>query len=539
MILNVPTNTALLDLPPTVASPAVRVSNRPGHLQAPAGRTLSSGVEIESLSPPIQEQLEQGLAERLGAERFDLWFAGKTHWRLRGLVLELVTANDFSANWMRTRFMEEITAVVQRTVGKNVRVQVTVDAEISGAAVGVAQVPHHHAVAGTMTHSKPAGSQQPHHKPESLVSSSLNPRYTFDEFVVGSTNQMAYHAALRVADEPGQHFNPLFIHGSCGLGKTHLLQAICQRFSKRFGGGDGHAPKKWLYLTGEQFTNDFVEAIRTHKTDAFRKRIRSADLLIIDDVHFLAHKKATQEEFLHTFNQIDTSGKQVVLASDCPPKSITSMTEGLISRFVSGMVVRIDAPDLPTRLEILKRKVARNHWNVSDAMLMHLAQQPVSSVRELEGSLMQVVAGASLMADAQPASNGITDDAQAFQQLRQRQAPGRAPVAVEKIVTVVAAHFDLNPTQLLGSSREKTISMARSLAMYLTRQNTAMSYPEIGRAMGNKNHSTVIAACQRVEELIRGGDLICWQTRTNGVSEARHQAIADLVHELGSILRKK
>lgn len=534
MILNLPTHTALLD-PPT----AVRVSNRPGNLPASAGRTLASEVAAESLSPPIQVRLEQGLAERLGAERFDLWFAGKTHWSLRGQILELATANEFSANWMRTRFMEEITAVVQSTVGKNVRVQVTVDAEISGTSAGAAHLPHKHAVAGALAHSKPTVSHQPSNKPESLVSSTLNPRYTFDEFVVGSTNQMAYHAALRVADEPGQHFNPLFIHGSCGLGKTHLLQAICQRFSKQFNGSNGQPPKKWLYLTGEQFTNDFVEAIRTHKTEAFRKRIRSADLLIIDDVHFLAHKKATQEEFLHTFNQIDTSGKQVVLASDCPPKSITSMTEGLISRFVSGMVVRIDAPDLPTRLEILKRKVARNHWNVSDAMLMHLAQQPVSSVRELEGSLMQVVAGASLMAEAQPATGGMAENSQAMEQLRQRQAPGRAPVPVERIITAVAAHFDLNPTHLLGSSREKTISLARSVAMYLTRQNTAMSYPEIGRALGNKNHSTVIAACQRVEELIRGGDLICWQTRTNGISEARHQAIADLVHELGSIIRKK
>ena len=177
----------------------------------------------------------------------------------------------------------------------------------------------------------------------------LNAKYTLEEFIVGPSNQMAYHAAMQVAEHPGERFSPLFIHGQCGLGKTHLLQGICQRFSRL------HPGKRWLYVTGEGFTNEFLDAIKNHKTDAFRKRIRQTDILILDDVHFLSHKKATQEEFLHTFNQIDAGGKQVVLASDCAPRQMAAMAESLISRFVSGMVLRIDTPDLPTRLEILRR----------------------------------------------------------------------------------------------------------------------------------------------------------------------------------------
>jgi chromosomal replication initiator protein len=497
----------------------------------------------EPLAETCLETLLADLTLRIGTERFELWFAGKARWEVLGQTLRISAASRFAAGWMRSRFLSDIGAAAAHALGRTVSLQIMVDA--AGPALPARRAPR---VADAAHAEDPrrhiAGSIAPDTFPPKTAAQAaasagggafagalpggvLNPRYTLDEFVVGACNQMAYQAAVRVAAEPGRHFNPLFIHGPCGLGKTHLLQGICQRFGLKQPG------RKWLYLTGEQFTNDFVEAIRTHKTEAFRRRIRSADLLIIDDVHFLAHKKATQEEFLHTFNQIDAGGKQVVLASDCPPKAIASMTENLISRFVSGMVVRVDAPDLATRLEILKRKVARNHWSVSDAMLMHLAQQPTSSVRELEGSLMQVVAGASLMGDVVAAANGADSP------LGQRQAIGNAPLAMDCIVTAVATHFDISPAQILGSSREKLLSLARALAMYLARQHTAMSYPEIGRGLGNKNHSTVIAACQRIAELMRGGELVCWQTKASGKPEPRHQAITEIVHELTTVLRKK
>ena len=349
----------------------------------------------------------------------------------------------------------------------------------------------------------------------------INAKYTLDEFVVGPSNQLAFQAAQQVAQHPGQQYNPLFLHGHCGLGKTHLLQGICQKFAKL------HPGKKWLFMTGEQFTNEFLEAIKTHKTDAFRKRIRNADLLVIDDVHFLANKKATQEEFLHTFNQVDACGKQVVLASDCAPKQIHALSEQLSSRFVSGMVLRIDSPDLPTRLEILRRRVARNQWNVSDAVLMHIAQSATSSVRELEGMLLQVIAGIRLI------NSGSPDASTVLTSIKERTAM-RGPVPIDRIVAATAEHFSLDAALLLGSGREKTVSMARAVAMHLARQHTGMSYPELGRAMGNKNHSTVIAACQRVEALISAGEVVGWNT-PDGI---RHQAVSDILHDLEAAIRR-
>jgi len=366
---------------------------------------------------------------------------------------------------------------------------------------------------------------------ESLLQPLIHPRYTLDEFVVGPSNQMAYHAALRVAQSPGQQFNPLFIHGACGMGKTHLLQGICLKFAKL------HPNKKWLYVTGEQFTNEFLEAIRQHRTDAFRRRIRSADLLVIDDVHFLANKKATQEEFLHTFNQVDACGKQIVLASDCAPRQIQSLSDQLSSRFVSGMVLRVDSPDIPTRLEILRRRAARNGWNVSDAVLMHIAQNSASSVRELEGLLLQVVAGIKLINVGAPEATTV------IASIKDRTAT-RGPIAVERIIAAVAEHFAVPPSAILGSGREKMVSLARSICMYLARRHTGMSFPEIGRALGNKNHSTVIAACQRVETQMQTGHLMCWNTPEGGerMGEGgrggpRHQSMPDALHELETTIR--
>ncbi len=327
---------------------------------------------------------------------------------------------------------------------------------------------------------------------------------------------------MQVAARPGEQFNPLFLHGHCGLGKTHLLQGICQRFARL------HPGKRWLYLTGEQFTNEFLEALKLHKMEGFRKRIRHADLLVIDDVHFLANKKATQEEFLHTFNQIDAAaGKQIVLASDCAPRHIQSLSEQLSSRFVSGMVLRIDAPDLPTRLEILRRRAARNGWEIGDAVLMHVAQSATSSVRELEGLLLQVVAGMRLINDGSPAAQRVVAS------IKDRTAM-RGPVAVERIVEAVAQHLCVEASAILGAGREKAVAAGRALAIYLARQHTGKSFPEIGRAMGNKNHSTAIAACQRVEAWIAAGEVLRWNTADG----PRHQAVADVLHDLEAAVRR-
>jgi chromosomal replication initiator protein len=457
------------------------------------------------------EKIAAALQRRIGGARFDLWFERKTRFSLEGNALIVEAPNTFSANWIRGKFGEDLRMAVQESIERTIEICVRVSDAVAAA-------PVEHAASEQLV------PRLTNFALPSVITNApvINAKYTLDEFVVGPSNQLAFQAAQQVAQHPGQQYNPLFLHGHCGLGKTHLLQGICQKFAKL------HPGKKWLFMTGEQFTNEFLEAIKTHKTDAFRKRIRNADLLVIDDVHFLANKKATQEEFLHTFNQVDACGKQVVLASDCAPKQIHALSEQLSSRFVSGMVLRIDSPDLPTRLEILRRRVARNQWNVSDAVLMHIAQSATSSVRELEGMLLQVIAGIRLI------NSGSPDASSVLTSIKERTAM-RGPVPVERIVAATAEHFSLEGALLMGSGREKTVSMARAVAMHLARQHTGMSYPELGRAMGNKNHSTVIAACQRIEALISCGEVVGWNT-PDGI---RHQAVSDILHDLEAAIRRK
>ena len=483
---------------------------------------LNSVIAAANSSRPVPgetpatfgERVAELLIEKIGSQRYDLWFDRKTRLGLVGNALIVEAPNAFSANWIRGKFSADLRQAACQAAGRNLEVAVQVNHDVS-------TVP-----ARPLSASPGAGTDPQDAAPRAVVNSSaplqpiINPKYTLEEFVVGPSNQMAYHAAVKVAQTPGQQFNPLFFHGSCGLGKTHLLQGICQRFARL------HPTRKWLYITGEQFTNEFLEAIRNHKTDAFRRRIRSADLLVIDDVHFLANKKATQEEFLHTFNQVDACGKQIVLASDCAPRQIHALSDQLSSRFVSGMVLRIDSPDLPTRLEILRRRVLRNGWDITDSVLMHIAQSSASSVRELEGLLLQVAAGIKLINVGAPEASTV------LASIRDRTAM-RGPIPVGRILAAVASHFALPTSTLLSSGREKLTSLARAIGMYLARQHTGMSFPEIGRAMGNKNHSTVIAACQRVETMLLSAQLLCWNTPQG----PRHQSMPDLLHELEGTIR--
>src|SRR5688500_9285433 len=215
-------------------------------------------------------------------------------------------------------------------------------------------------------------------------------RHDLETFVRGPSNNLAYNAACYVAEFPGAQYNPLFIHGSCGLGKTHLLQGLCKRFIEH------HPTKRWMYLTGEEFTNEFLSALRNNKLDAFRRKVRDLDLLVIDDVHFLGGKKATQEEFLHTFNAIEAMGRQVVMASDNHPKLIEEFGESLVNRFVSGMVVRIDPPNYATRCEILRSLARRNNLNVNEEVVGWIARRVTQNVRELEGAITRIAAVAKL-----------------------------------------------------------------------------------------------------------------------------------------------
>ncbi len=466
--------------------------------------------ELE-LEKTVRIKLDEELARCLGEARYQQWFAGKCRWYLSDGKLTVVPTNLFAAQWIRGKLMLEL----QHSAAAVLRQQVTVEVATPAATPR----PEAAADAGVAAPQPPPSDSA---RPPVGVRG-LNPKYLLEDFVAGPSNQMAFRAAVQVAEATENGFNPLFIHGRCGLGKTHLLQGICRRFGQAF------PQKRWLYLTGEQFTNEFVEAIRQNKTTQFRRRLRQSDLLVIDDIHFFTRKQATQEEFLHTFNQVDGAGRRIVLASDCAPGQIASIMDALQSRFVSGMVARIDPPDLPTRLEILRRCALRLQRSASDSILMHVAQSPAASVRELEGLLLQVLAGM----DVAEQSGGKADGTAAViaQQVRSRSGAARV-ISPEHIMATVAAYFGLAAADLRGDRRSQVVAGARAIAIYLMRQHSHLSFPEIGRVLGDRNHSTAVAANQRVETRLTTGWLLRWVAADGPHHEALGNAIANLTSRL-------
>jgi chromosomal replication initiator protein len=326
---------------------------------------------------------------------------------------------------------------------------------------------------------------------------------------------LAYNTVTYVAEFPGAQYNPLFIHGNCGLGKTHLLQGLCKQFADR------QPTKRWMYMTGEEFTNEFLLALRGNKLDAFRRKMRDLDLLVIDDVHFLGGKKATQEEFLHTFNAIEAMGKQVVMASDNHPKLIEEFGESLVNRFVSGMVVRVDPPNFATRVDILNALCKRVNVTLSEEVVGWIARRVTQNVRELEGAVTRIAAVVKLSGEAPDiklvqAALGDLD----------RQMV--APVRPENIMQAVCNYFSLEHKDLMSGRRQRTISLARSVAMYLVRKTAKLSFPEIGNRMGKRNHSTVISACRRIERAVAKNEPLNW---TSSVGERQEEA-AELIQRL-------
>jgi chromosomal replication initiator protein len=334
-------------------------------------------------------------------------------------------------------------------------------------------------------------------------------RHDLESFVVGPSSQLAYNTASYVAEFPGSQYNPLFIHGGCGLGKTHLLQGLCKRFIEL------HPTKRWMYLTGEEFTNEFLAALRANKLDGFRRKVRDLDLLVIDDVHFLGGKRATQEEFLHTFNAIEAMGRQVVMASDNHPKLIEEFGESLINRFVSGMVVRIDPPNFATRCEILRALARRNAVSLPEEVVCWIARRVTQNVRELEGALTRIAAHVTM-------SGRAADVTLAQESLGDLDRQLVAPVPPENVLQSVCNYFGLEHKDLMSGRRQRTISLARSVAMFLVRKTAKLSFPEIGSRMGKRNHSTVISACRRIERAVQKNENLAW---TSSVGERQEEAV--------------
>ncbi len=319
---------------------------------------------------------------------------------------------------------------------------------------------------------------------------SLSSKYTYESFVVGSCNQFAHAASLAVAEAPGRTYNPLYLYGGVGLGKTHLMHAC------------GHAIKarnphlKLCYLSSERFMNDLINAIRYDKTQSFREKYRSVDVLLIDDVQFMAGKERTQEEFFHTFNALYDQQKQIVISSDCPPREIPTLEERLHSRFEWGLIADIEPPDLETKIAILKRKGDLIGVPIPDDVAMFIAGRVKSNIRELEGSLVRLIAISSLRGE--PISKSLAQDA--IRNIAKEEESG--VVTIQQIQKLVASTYKLTGEELISKNNARQISHPRQVAMYLCKHLTKHSYPEIGRAFGGKHHTTVIHSVEKIESLV-------------------------------------
>jgi chromosomal replication initiator protein len=321
------------------------------------------------------------------------------------------------------------------------------------------------------------------------IENSLNPKYTFDKFVVGSCNQFPHAAALGAAENPGKTYNPLFIYGGVGLGKTHLMHAIGHSIKER------NRHMRVAYITSEKFMNELINAIRYDKTQTFRDKYRSIDVLLMDDVQFMAGKERTQEEFFHTFNALHNDQKQIVITSDCPPREIPTLEERLHSRFEWGLITDMEPPDLETKVAILKRKADLDGVSLPDEIAFYIASKVKHNIRELEGSLVRLIAISSLR--GMPISKMLAQEA--MRNIVDHEHP--ETLTMERIGKTVASHFKLSIEELKSKNNSRQIAVPRQVAMYLCKKLTKHSFPEIGREFGGKHHTTVMHSVEKIDGL--------------------------------------
>ena len=469
--------------------------------------TLCAQATVSTISTVSQVQAR--VAEEIGPQRFNVWFKNAARFTFTEDYLRVSTPNHFIGEWIESHFADVIVQAARDVTGRDFTLSFAIDPAL---AKGLGKKQPDRQVAFVANNPERLARRKRRFG-TALPTSNL--RGKLEDFVVGTSNQLAYAAARHVIENPASDYNPLFIHGGSGLGKTHLLQAICNGLLER------HPETRWRYVSGEEFTNDYVYSIKAREQDAFRERYRDVDVLVIDDVHFLANKRATQAEFLHTLKAIDATGKQIVLSSDAPPKMIGHFSDSLVSRFVSGMVVRIDSPDVAVRAEVLRRRAQRLKVHISEPVIMCIAENFRANIRELEGALLKVVAQAQLTRE--PITLTLT--ARAIKDLVRQTAP---VVMLSDIESMVAIYFGLTPADLHTSRKSRTIALARGIAMYLARKHTDMSFPEIGRFMGNKNHSTVILASRRISKRLQENAMARWMTPAG----QKEQNLAVLVGEI-------
>jgi chromosomal replication initiator protein len=409
--------------------------------------------------------------------------------------IELVVATEFARDWLKKRAAKAIESALQQVVGRPLR-----------ARFEVAQL-------GLDLERQAGPPRPPTRRPirqreaDELASIPLNPKYTFESFVVGKSNQFAQAAALAVASRPAKSYNPLFLYGGVGLGKTHLMQAIGHQVCGE------HADLRVEYVSGDTFTYHVVSSIRDDRFSAFRKKYREVDVWLVDDIQFIAAKERTESEFFQVFNTLYETGRQVVVTSDRPPKELQLLDERLQSRFEWGLIADIKPPDLETRIAILARKAQAERVEMPEEVLHYIARMVKSNIRVLEGALIRVLAAASLT------SAEITLSL-AAEQLRDHSLDAeQQPLSIGRIQSLVAEHFNFSVSDLNARTRKREVVFARQVAMYLCREVLNSSYPSIARSFGGKDHSTVIHACGRIRD------------------QMQDRAVRALVNELGARLR--
>jgi chromosomal replication initiator protein len=421
-------------------------------------------------------ELRADLRRAVGESTYEIWLEPLELVAVRDGRL-VIDAPEATRAWVRKRFGRLIQDRAKTVFGNEITV------ELSGHGIDRAGVDR-------------AGDPRSGQAQEilDLDAGALNPRYSFEQFIIGDGNRLAHAAALAVAELPGQAYNPLFLHAPPGLGKTHLLHAI-GNYVRAFGGG-----ARVRYTTVEAFTNQFIRALGSRSLDRFKHAYRDADVLLIDDVQFLASKAKTEEEFFHTFNAVYETGRQLVLTCDRLPRQLIAVEERLRERFESGLVAVIRSPDFATRVAILRKRAALDRIQIDDETVLELIADRISdNVRALEGALIRIVAYHSL---AQLPIDVHLADA-VLDELHPRQGPGRAgTISVDVIQQAVAGHYQLTPAQLTSASRAARVSWPRQLAIHLSRELTDSSLNEIGQAFGGRNHATVLHACKRVEERV-------------------------------------
>ncbi|HUQ44476.1 MAG TPA: chromosomal replication initiator protein DnaA [Candidatus Limnocylindria bacterium] len=465
----------------------------------------------------------------LSPANFETWLRDTALVEVDDTRFRISVPNGFAKDWLESRYRSLISQTLGRIVGYGVQVEFFVGA-VEGDGTGEAArggdaqegssdepvasgtvrpdggAPDPVAVGPGLlpgTHARPtarpaSSATQVRVEPTRVGgeggTSNINTRYTFSNFIVGSANRLAHAASLSVAERPGHAYNPLFLYGGVGLGKTHLMHAIGNQVAAKF------PRKRVVYATSEKFTNEFITSIQQGKIDEFRARYRRIDLLLIDDIQFIADKERTQEEFFHTFNAIHEDGKQIVLSSDRPPKAILTLEERLRSRFEWGLIADLTAPDLETRIAILRAKAEEGAVPIGSEVIEFIARKVVSNIRELEGALNRIVAYAAM--GAMPISIEL---AQAVLS-NVLYNPKKRQITPERIAKAVSEYYGVALEQLRGQKRDKAIVMPRQIAMFLMREETDVSLLRIGAELGNRDHSTVLHACDKITRESAGND---------------------------------